>query len=65
MADQKYPAPADLPQLAIAELPDGGWCIASAHPERPLTEQEADSVLVHYQAMAEILLAEGKKRRID
>jgi hypothetical protein len=41
------------------ELPDGSWCVVSADPTKPLTQEQAAAVCVGYLAMAEIIAEEG------
>jgi hypothetical protein len=47
----------ELPALEIAEmkLADGQWCVVSADPAKPLTEEQARAVALGYQAIAQIL----------
>jgi hypothetical protein len=42
-------------ELAEMELADGQWCVVSADPAKPLTEEQAQQVSIGYQAMAQIL----------
>lgn len=56
MAEGEIIDAADIPQLTTSELPGGqGYCIESADPARPLTAEEAESVVVHFMAIAKIL----------
>ena len=46
---------ATLPELTVVELPDGEFCVVSADPTKPLTENQAEAVAHIVRAMKEIL----------
>jgi hypothetical protein len=50
-------APVELPALELMEIEvaNGEWCIVSADPAKPLTEEQARQVSIGYQAITEIL----------
>jgi hypothetical protein len=49
-------APLKLPILELVGIElDGEWCVVSADPAKPLTEEQAFKVVVGYRAVSEML----------